>query len=245
MPSEQSSPPTPPHEGEGTSHGNRSSDPAHLLITGFGPFPRVPDNPSARVVRRLAGLPHLRRILGRAPDCLVLDTRYAALDTHLAPALARRPAALLMIGVAASRRRVCVETRAVNRVSRLFPDAGGTVSRRLAFEPGAPPLRRSPAARAVQVALERAGLEVAASRDAGRYLCNAAYFRALAQDCPAVFLHIPMPARTQRPVRAGRPRHDPDAWVAAFVEAARVLMRRARSAQGVGTSSVRRSTESR
>ena len=91
---------------------------ARLLITGFGPFPRVPDNPSARVARRLAALPHLRRILGQAPDGLVLDTRYAALDTQLVPALAREPAAVLMIGVAASRRRVCVETRAVNRVSR-------------------------------------------------------------------------------------------------------------------------------
>ncbi len=99
----------------------------------------MPDNPSARVARRLAGLPHLRRILGQAPDCLVLDTRYAALDTQLAPALARRPAALLMIGVAASRRRVCVETRGVNRVSRLFPDAAGAVSRSLALEPGPRP----------------------------------------------------------------------------------------------------------
>ncbi len=215
-----------------------------LLITGFGPFPRVPDNPSARVARRLARLPHLRRILGHAPDCLVLDTRYAALDTQLAPALARKPAAVLMFGVAASRRRVCVETRAVNRVSRLFPDASGAVSYHLAFEPGAPALRRSPAAQAVRVALARAGLEVAASRDAGRYLCTASYFRALAQGCPAVFLHLPMPSRTKRPVRPGRPHHDPNVWSAAFTEAARALMLRARR-QGVGTSSVRRSTESR
>lgn len=218
---------------------------ARLLITGFGPFPRVPDNPSARVARRLASSSHLRRILGAAPDCLILDTRYAALDTQLAPALARQPAAVLMIGVAASRRRVCVETRAVNRVSRLFPDASGAVSQSLAFESGAPALRRSPATEAVRVSLTRAGLKVAASRDAGRYLCNAAYFRALAQDCPAIFLHIPMPARTKRPLRSDRPHHDPDAWVAAFAEAARVLMQRARRDQGVATSSVRRSTDSR
>ncbi|WP_342150287.1 peptidase C15 [Methylorubrum sp. SB2] len=215
----------PPRKGEGKALGTVSGS---LLITGFGPFPRVPDNPSARVARRLAGLPHLRRILGQAPDCLVMDARYAALDTQLAPAFANNPAAVLMIGVAASRRRVCVETRAVNRVSRLFPDAGGAVSHRLALEPGAPALRRSPAAQAVQVALERAGLDVAASRDAGRYLCNASYFRVLAQGRPAVFLHIPMPPRTKRPVRAGRPHHDPEAWVAAFAEAARVLMMRAR-----------------
>ena len=80
----------------------------------------------------------------------------------------------------------------------------------------------------MRVALKRAGLEVAASRDAGRYLCNAAYFRALAEGCPAVFLHIPMPPRTKRPVREDRPHHDPDAWVAAFAEAARALMLRTR-----------------
>ncbi len=133
----------------------------------------------------------------------------------------------------------------MNRVSRLFPDAAGAVSRSLALEPGAPALRRSPSAGTVRVALRRAGLDVAASRDAGRYLCNAAYLRALAEGCPAVFLHIPMPPRTKRPVRRGRPHHEPDGWVAAFAEAARVLMLRARRGQGVGTSCVRRSTESR
>ena len=216
-----------------------------LLITGFGPFPRVPDNPSGRLARRLAALPRLRRILGGVPDCLVLDTRYGALDTQLAPALAARPEAVLMIGVAASRARVCVETRAVNRVSRLFPDASGAVARRLALDPGAPALRRSPSAAAVRAALLRAGLPTAASRDAGRYLCNAAYFRVLAQGCPAVFLHIPMPPRARRPRRPGAARHDPDLWAAAFAEAARALSLRARRAQGTGTACVSRSTESR
>uniref|UniRef100_UPI003FA55DB1 pyroglutamyl-peptidase I family protein n=1 Tax=Methylobacterium sp. Leaf118 TaxID=2876562 RepID=UPI003FA55DB1 len=112
--------------------------------------------------------------------------------------------------------------------SRLFPDASGRVSRRLAFEPGGPALRRSPAAGPVQVALRRAGLEAALSRDAGRYLCNAAYYRVLAQGCPAVFLHIPMPPRTARPSRGGRASRDPERWVAAFAEAARVLMVRSR-----------------
>lgn len=201
---------------------------SHLLITGFGPFPRVPDNPSARVARRLAALPRLRRMLGEAPDCLVLETRYAALDSQLAPALARRPASVLMIGVAARRPRVCVETRAVNRVSHLFPDASGRVSRRLAFEAGGPAQRVSPDAGAVRIALRRAGLDAASSRDAGRYLCNATYFRVLAQGCPAVFLHIPIPPHTARPRRGGGPTHDPDGWVAAFVEAARVLLLRGR-----------------
>lgn len=206
---------------------------SRLLITGFGPFPTVPDNPSGRLARRLAASPHLRRILGRMPDCLVLDTRYGALDTQLAPALAERPETVLMIGVAARRRRVCVETRAVNRVSRLFPDADGCVSRRLAFDPGGPAQRLSPAASQVRMALRRAGLDAAASRDAGRYLCNASYYRVLEQGCPAVFLHIPMPPRTPRP-KAGRGRSRPalDLWAEAFAEAARVLLLRSRMSAG-------------
>ncbi|BAU88960.1 peptidase C15 pyroglutamyl peptidase I [Methylorubrum populi] len=203
---------------------------SRLLITGFGPFPTVPDNPSGRLARRLAASPHLRRILGEAPDCLVLNTRYGALDTQLAPVLAKRPSAVLMIGVAARRPRVCVEIRAVNRVSRLFPDTEGRVSRTLAFEPDGPAQRPSPAALAVRIALKRAGLDAAASRDAGRYLCNASYYRVLEQGCPAVFLHIPMPPRTRRPKPGGgRRRPAPDRWAQAFTEAARVLALRGRA----------------
>ncbi|TFZ55511.1 peptidase C15 [Methylorubrum sp. Q1] len=202
---------------------------SRLLITGFGPFPTVPDNPSARLARRLAASPHLRRRLGYAPDCVVLDTRYDALDTQLAPVLARRPRAVLMIGVAARRSRVCIEMRAVNRVSRLFPDAGGTVGKSLAFEPDGPAQRWSGAAAQVQVALKRAGLDAAASRDAGRYLCNASYYRVLATGCPAVFVHIPMPPRTQRPKAGGGRRPALDRWTGALIGAARVLALRGRA----------------
>ncbi|PXW57777.1 peptidase C15 [Methylobacterium sp. B4] len=208
---------------------------SRLLVTGFGPFPTVPDNPSGRLARRLAALPRLRRILGEAPDCLVLDTRYAALEAQLAPALAAKPGAVLMIGVAARRRRVCVETRAINRVSRLFPDADGTVGRRLSVQPDGPALRPSPAAAQVRRAMRRAGLDAAASRDAGRYLCNASYYRVLAEGCPAVFLHIPMPPRTKRPqAGGGRRRPALDLWAEAFAEAARVLALRSRMTRPFG-----------
>ena len=73
----------------------------------------------------------------------MLDTRYSALETQLAPVLATRPSAVLMLGVAARRRRICVETRAVNRVSRLFPDTEGSVARTLAFESDGPAQRRN------------------------------------------------------------------------------------------------------
>jgi len=174
-----------------------------VLVTGFGPFPRMPRNPSGALARRLAALPRLRRALGRAPVGLVLPTAYDALPRRLAPALAEGPAAVLMFGVAARALRLRVEVRARNRASRLFPDASGRVSGRLTLDPAGPAERRSRAAAAAVALLRRRGVPVAVSRDAGRYLCNAGYYRALAEPCPVLFVHVP-PPRTKRPVRPGR-----------------------------------------
>ena len=51
--------------------------PIRLLVTGFGPFPGVRDNPSERLVRRIAASRRLRRIPG--------DLRTAVLPTAWEP----------------------------------------------------------------------------------------------------------------------------------------------------------------
>ena len=198
-----------------------------LLITGFGPFPRVPVNPSGALAKRVAASPRLRGCRVRA---LVLRTAYAAIEAELAPALAERPDAVLMIGVARRAARVRVEGRALNRASRLAPDASGRAAVRLDLDPGGPPIRRSAAAASVLVALRARHVGVEASHDAGRYLCNAAYYRALADGCPALFLHIPMPPLTRRPWEPGPPRRrSPVAlWAHGFAEVARILAVQAR-----------------
>jgi pyroglutamyl-peptidase len=171
-----------------------------LLVTGFGPFPRVPRNPSERLARALAAHPRLR-LRGVEASALILPTAYPAVDAVLVPVLrAWRPDAVLMLGVAARRRHVSVETRAVNRVSRLFPDAAGRVAARLAFRPGGPHVRR---ARAPVTGLIRglrtSGLDARASRDAGRYLCNASSYAALeAGGATTVFIHVPLPRSDAR-----------------------------------------------
>jgi pyroglutamyl-peptidase len=203
-----------------------------LLVTGFGPFPRMPRNPSAAVARRVAAAPRWR-VLGVEAEALVLPTAYAALDGALDPALkAGRFDAVVMVGVASRAKRIRVERRAVNRASVLFPDAAGRTPSRFAA-PQEPPHRTTRAALApALVALRRHGLTAVCSQDAGRYLCNAAYGRALAGSAPALFVHIPKPPR---PVRRspGRPRRSgwPDRLAAGLADMALGLLRQVRARQ--------------
>jgi pyroglutamyl-peptidase len=166
-----------------------------LLITGFGPFPGMPRNPSAALARRVAASPRWR-VLGIDVACRILTTSYAALATELDPALADSPDAVLLIGVAGRSQRIRVEWRATSRRSTLFPDVAGEWAGSVAS--GRTAARRSRIAPIKPLrALRAEGLPSRISRDAGRYLCNASYFRALALPCPVLFIHIPKP-----PVRA-------------------------------------------
>jgi pyroglutamyl-peptidase len=208
----------------------------HLLVVAFGPFPRVPRNPSAEVARRLGADRRLALRLGAPPRVLILPTAYASLDTVLAPALAQGPAAVLMIGVAGRARRPRVEARGTNRVSRLFPDASGRTTGRLTLDPGGPALRRAGAlARLALVRLRAAGLDAYLSTDAGRYLCNAAYYRGLAAPVPVLFLHIP-PTDRPRPLGARDARRaretQPSRLAEAFAAVATLLAARAQRGTG-------------
>lgn len=155
-------------------------------------------NPSAEIAHRVVASPRWRR-LAVAARCLVLPTTYAALDEHLTPALERdRPDAVLMIGVAGRSKRVRIERRAVNRVSVLLADAAGQRPSRLTLGTG-PAVRRLPAnPLPLRAILRRHGIACRISQDAGRYLCNAAYYRALSGRVPVLFIHIPKPQARRR-----------------------------------------------
>jgi pyroglutamyl-peptidase len=179
-----------------------------LLITGFGPFPRVPRNPSETLARAVAKHPRWRR-LGISVEALVLETRYSAIGEQLLPKLkAFKPDVVLMLGVAGRRKHVSIETRAVNRVSCLMPDANGRVLGSLAFRPRGPAAlyARAPDTRVLR-AIRKRGVDARPSRDAGRYLCNASFYAALEQRhagsaAQITFIHIPLPGRNA-PLREG------------------------------------------
>jgi len=192
-----------------------------ILVTGFGPFPGAPVNPTGPLVKSLArvhqpGLAHIRQIFH------VFPTSYAAVDREL-PALLRRhkPDALLMFGLAVKTPHLRIETCARNALSSL-PDVDGTVAGARSIAPGREHARLLPTpSRALLAAARRARVKAAVSKDAGDYLCNYLCWRAAqAARKPggprmATFIHVPEGQAAGDLLRAGR------ALLAATVAASR------------------------
>jgi pyroglutamyl-peptidase len=179
-----------------------------VLLIGFGPFPGAPLNPSSLLVKSLARRrrPAFAEIVRTTH---VFATTYAAVDRDLPKLLAAGPDIVLMFGVAGRRRHLCIETRARNAVSLLFPDASGYRPRQGIIAPGEPAALRGAAPFARLLGAVRASTVPALlSRDAGRYLCNYAYWRALERSRdgrPLVqFVHIPGVSLGPRRQRRGR-----------------------------------------
>jgi pyroglutamyl-peptidase len=165
----------------------------HLLITGFGPFPGVKINPSARLAEALAALP-CWRWLGWKVRAAVLPVGYGPMEKALQPLLEKRPRAVLMFGIAARRKAISIERLARNRASRTQRDQSGKLPKSSALDSGPPILKGRAPMRVLREAMRRRGLPAKLSRDAGPYLCNAAYRLALRETpagVPVVFVHIP------------------------------------------------------
>ena len=170
---------------------------ATILITGFGPFPGAPYNPTGPLVGELARRRHpafanVRRVAH------VFPVSYEAVDRELPALLKReRPDALIMFGLAVRARQMRIEMRARNAVTRMLPDVSGRIPLAATILPGGPPTvpLRSPAQRLLSAALAT-GVPVALSRDAGRYLCNYLCWRAAeaaGTGTPSLiaFVHVP------------------------------------------------------
>jgi pyroglutamyl-peptidase len=177
-----------------------------ILVTGFGPFPGAPVNPTVPLVRRLA-----RLRLGRTKIIThVFATRYAAVDRDLPKLMARyRPDALLMFGLATRAKGLRIETRARNTLSRLA-DAGGTVPALRSVAPGRPAALALPTPSRLLLAVARAvRVPATLSNDAGDYLCNYLCWRAThAARSPggprfAAFIHVPPGLKSADLARVG------------------------------------------
>ncbi|MDB5501733.1 MAG: peptidase [Tardiphaga sp.] len=176
-------------------------EPLRILITGFGPFPGAPVNPTQPLVARLE---KLRRPAFAEVERIahIFPVTYTAVDRELPRLLAQhRPHALLMFGLASRTPFVRIETRARNAVTMLWPDADHTRVRQASIAPGSDSRRFGPhTARLLRAALGT-GIDARLSRNAGSYLCNYLSWRGIEAvgrpggPCVASFVHVPLLAR--------------------------------------------------
>jgi pyroglutamyl-peptidase len=175
--------------------------PLRILITGFGPFPGAPFNPTQPLVARLT---RLRRPAFDNVELIghIFHVTYNTVDRELPELLRKhRPQALLMFGLADRTPHVRIETRARNAVTTLFPDADRNRARKGSIVGGADAMMLGPHTAKLLRAAVGTGIDARASRDAGSYLCNYLSWRAIetvnSGDGPrlAAFVHVPLLAR--------------------------------------------------
>ena len=176
--------------------------PVDFLITGFGPFPGAPVNVSAAFARQLARLASYR--WPRLTTCSqALDTDWERAPAQLgAAAELLRPKIILMFGISRHANGFHVESSAWNerisgnRGANRDQHQGGYCQPLDPRHQGAPVLHVGPLAEHIVNRLRARGLVARHSRDAGRYLCNAALFHSLTMRrrmaAPiSVFIHLP------------------------------------------------------
>jgi pyroglutamyl-peptidase len=164
-----------------------------VLLTGFGPFPGVPENPSAWLAETIA--PRARDL-----DCelhaQVLPTEWEAVAA-LAPRLyeSLQPHVMIHFGVSERAKGFRIERSAHNRTMR-HADARGALPSSQTIVPQKPGrLDTSLPARTLAAHLKAQGLAATPSASAGRYLCNFLYYLSLdwaaGRDAVALFVHVP------------------------------------------------------
>jgi pyroglutamyl-peptidase len=172
-----------------------------ILVTGFGPFPGAPFNPTMPLVDRLT---ELRRpaLDGATLTGHIFHVTYQTVDRELPELITRlRPQALLMFGLASRTSYLRIETRARNAVSTHLPDADGNRAGKSSIVHAADARPFGPHTTSLLRAARATGIDARLSRDAGTYLCNYLSWRAIEATrrtggpALASFIHVPLLAR--------------------------------------------------
>jgi len=168
-----------------------------ILLTGFGPFPGVPENASALLVTELARLARTRWLAHRF-EAAVLPTEWLAGPAMLTTLLDElEPAAVLHFGVAGTASGFAIESRGQN-FAKPEPDAAGRLppSSRLSAD-GPDYLAATIPTVDILERLGQRSLPCSLSHDAGGYLCNAVLYGSLERAQKANwtmrsgFIHLP------------------------------------------------------
>jgi len=180
-----------------------------VLLTGFGPFGDVTENPSGALAQQLAAHPPE----GLRVTAALLPVTFAGVPAALAAFVesaqrGRAPAALLSMGVHPG------EGFRLERCARKAPDStsadndGQLASAFHVARPRECTLDLEPLVTLLQPLAVEAGSHVRISDDAGGYVCDWTYVHLLEHaerlGIPALFLHVPPIERTalelQRPL---------------------------------------------
>jgi pyroglutamyl-peptidase len=176
-----------------------------VLVAGFGPFPGAAKNPSGQLALAVA---HSKRAASNGAKIIgaVIPTIYREVFSTLSDVLeAEKPDIVLMFGLAGLTPLMRIETRAANVASNIHPDAAGEKPVKHSLAAGSPQFLRARApVQHLLAAARGTGAKAKLSANAGRYICNAAFFQVLdiarKTDTPKLvaFVHIPWP-RERRP----------------------------------------------
>lgn len=178
-----------------------TSEPRTLLLTGFGPFPGIPENPSQALVEALGD--RLGDIPGLALHRHILSTEWSYVRRQ-APMLLDtiEPDLVLHLGLCRGANSFRIERSAYNQTGDLEDAAGRMPPRQPILFGGKPRLDSQLSTMRIAQGLRADGIAALPSLSAGRYLCNFLYYLSLdwaarRHSSPLVlFLHIP-PDRTQ------------------------------------------------
>ena len=167
-----------------------------VLLTGFGPFPGVPANPSGWLAETLAERWPLPESGGRIhARILATEWETAALLPHLCETL--QPHVMIHFGVGEHAQTFRIEHSAHNRAAPRADATGALPASPVIFAEGAARLDTAFPAGALARHLKTSGVAAVTSHSAGHYLCNFLYYHsldwALRQPTPplVLFVHIP------------------------------------------------------
>lgn len=178
--------------------------PLYTLLSGFGPFGNVVDNPTERLARHFETVTvpghelticTLPTSFTRAPKLLQETIKQGAADGHPFDVI-------LMLGVAAGSENWRVETQGLNWNDPRIPDVDGLQMSGYPIIPDGParlPITLS--AHQMERAIHATGAPVVLSLSAGAYLCNHLLYTTLYHlgensQVRAGFLHVPADEQT-------------------------------------------------
>lgn len=179
-----------------------SPAPIRLLVTGFGPFPGVCDNPSGHLVKSLE-----KGKLRLDPDIELstqtIPTSWPCVEESFGPGHDLNVDIALHFGVSARARGFQIEQVARNTASNRADCDGDTFNRPWLVQGKPAQLRASWNARRLVRELKSQSLPATVSNDAGTYLCNMLLYLSLlaarkqGSERLTGFVHIP-PLRPHR-----------------------------------------------